>query len=687
MTENTIFRISAGELSVAIEKAKGGISLYSIRDKKQKKNLLTKAKPLFSLTARAVVSDDKITVTSSEGWANSEVISSKESTTVILSGNKLLPMVTVTITAVCEQNRITWTTSLTSANNEYALYECDYIALSFDTNANTFFFSPYGCGEVYPSNAKGYSSTQNYPSYGVSMQYFAFFNEKTKRGIYYGLHDSAPAYKKLCYLKETHEKVMTLKGILPLTSIDVGCNSQSLEGRVVWEIYDGDWYDAAVLYRNWMEREACWMPSLTDGARSDIPEWLKKNNNWWLVRVKEDDSFVDDILRATEDLGVKSAIHLYDWHQIPFDNDYPHYFPIKDATVKGLKRLKDAGIKVMPYINGRLWDTKDKGMEDWQWSKIAKPNCTKDRNGVPFIEKYSSVESDGNKVELSIMCPSTAVWQEKMAETVSKMLNDLGVNAVYMDQIAASAPFLCEDRTHSHLPGGGTWWVEGYNNLLDHVSKIMPKETAIASECTSDPFMKHIQAYLTWLWVKNNQVPAFPVIYSGYVAMFGRHYCSFKENCPIAQKIAFAQSLSFGEQMGWVDPLMYEKFKYKDFYKTCVKTRAIIGEYFYAGRMMRPPYITDDREELMTDKAGQAYGEIIKHSAVFGSIWVRNRDAKRLLLLINASDEEATCKIECELPDGKYNLSGMNNNICKIEIKSGQSELSIPALTVVYAEI
>jgi len=685
MDEKTLYRISAGELSVTLEKAKKGILLYSIRDKKKKKNLLTHAKPLITLTARAVDSDDEITVKSSEGWNETQIIPTKDGVVCILSGNIKLPKVTVTLTAVKEGNRLSWTTSLTSANSGYALFECDYPALSFDTNANTYFFSPYGSGEVYSSaERKEYSSTQKYPSYGVSMQYFAFYNCRTKRGMYYGLHDPAPAFKKLSFKKLSGEKVMTLKGILPLTSVDKGGNSQNLEGKVVWELYDGDWYDAAVLYRNWVEEEACWMPELKDGTRSDIPEWLKKNSHWWLVRVRDDDSFVDEILRATADLGVETAVHLYDWHKIPFDNDYPHYFPIKKATAKGLKRLKDAGIKVMPYINGRLWDTRDKGMEDWQFSSIAKPNCTKDRNGEPFIETYNSKEKDGSKVALSIMCPSTAVWQEKMRDTVSKLLNELGVNAVYMDQIAAAAPYMCEDRSHSHLPGGGTWWCESYNNLLDHVKAIMPKGTAITTECTSDPLMKHIQGYLTWLWVKSNQVPAFPVIYSGYVAMFGRHYECVPRDDAVGQKINFAQSLVYGEQMGWMNPLLYEKLEYKDFYKACVKARTAVGEYIYDGKMLRPPVLSDDREELMTDKNNQSYKGIVKNAAVFGSVWARNKDGKKLLLLVNAADEDAVCKVESELPDGEYKLTGKNGFI---EFIDGKAELNLPALSVVYAEI
>lgn len=160
----------------------------------------------------------------------------------------------------------------------------------------------------------------------------------------------------------------------------------------------------------------------------------------------------------------------------------------------------------MPYHNGRLWDTKDRQNEDWQFSKIAYPNCTKDRHGKPFIETYSSKEIDGTKVELSIMCPSTAVWQEKQKEIVGKLFNELDMDAVYIDQIGAAKANPCADKNHPHPAGGGTWWVASYNNLLDHVRRTSDR-AVLTTECTSDPFMKHIGGYLSWLWVRNGQVP------------------------------------------------------------------------------------------------------------------------------------------------------------------------------------
>ena len=84
-----------------------------------------------------------------------------------------------------------------------------------------------------------------------------------------------------------------------------------------------------------------------------------EDDRWW-TRENRDETVADEVVRATAELGTTSAVHLYDWHKIPFDNDYPHYFPVKDELADALKTLRAAGIKIMPYINGRLWDTKDR---------------------------------------------------------------------------------------------------------------------------------------------------------------------------------------------------------------------------------------------------------------------------------------------------------------------------------------
>lgn len=681
MKENRIIRINAGELACAILVGRDGVELYSVRDKKTKKNFLTVKRPLITLTARSLSCDETVTVGSESGWRQVAATESGRDTVLVLSENDRLPEVSVIICAHATDCRIEWSVSLVSRNSEYALYECDYPILSFDSGRNMHFFSPCGPGEEWSSLEES-RSCQNYPSYGASMQYLAFWNTATRRGVYYGLHDPSPAYKKIFFEKKKNDKFVTLKAIMPLTDIDVGGNSQTLYGSCVWQLFDGDWYEAAMLYREFFLKYAVWKPEINDGGRTDNPDWFKTATHWWRVRMKDDEQYVEDILRANADLEYDSPVHLYDWFVIPYDNDYPHYFPYKDAFYTGVKRLQANGVRVMPYINGRLWDTRDRGMEDFEWSEKAYPNCTKDRGGEPFIEIYSSKEADGSSVRNSIMCPSTACWQEKVTEIVSKLLNEVGVDGVYIDQIAAAQPYPCEDRGHAHRPGGGSWWVESYNNLLDHVSRIMPEGSALSTECTADPFMKHMQAYLTWLWVHNNQVPAFPAIYSRYVTMFGRNYCFMPFDDDEGQRIMIAESLTFGEELGWNDPLLYLQMKHKDFYKKCVHERVKIADYFYNGELMPPVYFEDGLPKIRTEKCREARYGLIEHTACFCQRW-RRIDGKELLVIVNAGEGEADFKVKSGLPDGVYRLAGDSSEA--LVIKGGTGEVRLPPLSVSYS--
>ena len=109
--------------------------------------------------------------------------------------------------------------------------------------------------------------------------------------------------------------------------------------------------------------------------------------------------------------------------------------------------MQARGLKVMPYINGRLWDTHDRGDYDFQFTAVAKPAAAKGRTGEVITERYESKNSKGEPVELAVMCPSTAIWQEKQMEINDWILNTLDADAVYVDQIAAAPPVTCMDRT------------------------------------------------------------------------------------------------------------------------------------------------------------------------------------------------------------------------------------------------
>ncbi|MEG2003038.1 MAG: DUF6259 domain-containing protein, partial [Clostridia bacterium] len=484
--------------------------------------------------------------------------------------------------------------------------------------------------------------------------------------------------------KKASQKSFCLKAFEPLSDIKSGSNGQKLCGTLIWQAFDGDWYDAAQLYRNFIETEARYNADFDINGRKDVPQWLKNVSHWFNMRVDGNKPFADDVIQKAKEIGVTSAIHLYYWHEIPFDNDYPHYFPMKSVVKGELEKLHAAGIKVMPYINGRLWDTHDKGCQDWQFTSVAKPYTTKKFDGEPFVETYASKETDGSKVALAVMCPSTTLWQDKVEEIVLS-LYDVGFDAVYIDQIAAAEAKPCCDATHNHPLGGGTWWCQSYNTLLERIHRKMPADRAMTTECTADPFLKYVAGYLSWLWVKNNQVPAFPAIFSDKVITFGTDFRAFGnfgygavgQLDDSGSRIFTAQSFIFGQQMGWMMPAVFDAMPHNDFYIKLVREREKLIKFFNAGRLLRPPVVTSNLANNVSHECREAYDKYVEEPAVTSEVWMHNASGEKVLIAVNAALEDAETVVKSELPDGVYTCDG---DVKTITVANGEFKAHIPAL-------
>ena len=177
------YTLGAGDLSVVL-RDDGGLLLDAVNDAKTGGAFLSESRPLFSLTAERLADDETFTVSSADGWTVN-CTETDGSRLFILSGCEKLPGVTVTLIANLGCGRIGFETVLSSVNEEITLTVCDWPNLCFDAGESAFLFQPYGSGEVWSSVAReSFSQTENYPSYGASMQYLAFWDESKKRGVY-----------------------------------------------------------------------------------------------------------------------------------------------------------------------------------------------------------------------------------------------------------------------------------------------------------------------------------------------------------------------------------------------------------------------------------------------------------------------------------------------------------------------
>lgn len=384
-----------------------------------------------------------------------------------------------------------------------------------------------------------------------------------------------------------------------------------MDSSIVFGPIVGDWFDAARVYRDWAQKQI-WMSKGLLDKRDDMPKRLRDGLVWLLLSGPPGD-VVPKAIAAQEFLDVPIGIHWYNWHKIPFDDDYPHYFPTKDGVPEAVKKLTDRGIYVMPYINGRLWDS-----DTDDFKTVALPACTKDVHGKPYIETYGS----GQK--LVPMCPTTKVWQDKVCEIIDGLVNKVGVNAVYLDQIAAAGPRQCMDASHGHPLGGGSWWAPAYWKMMDRVQTIGARKSPdvfFTTENNAESYSQNIDAFLIWNPRQPNMIPINAVVYGGMRVHFANRVHPDDGDLAFAMKVG--RDFLWGTQLGWMAPFYMEPaHKSKGVYfRRLAKARLMANKFLAYGQMLRPAEILSS-EQVTAEWFGEGKVEhTVTWPAVAGACW------------------------------------------------------------------
>jgi hypothetical protein len=269
---------------------------------------------------------------------------------------------------------------------------------------------------------------------------------------------------------------------------------------------------------------------------------------------------------------------------------------------------------------------------------------------------YGSKESDDSRVRLAPMCPATDLWQEKVREIVLRLFGECGVDAVYIDQVAAAKPQLCFDPNHGHPIGGGHWWTGSYWRLIGRIRDAMPEDRVLTTECNAEPYVHVFDGYLTWHWQYDGQVPVFPAVYGGAIQMFGRAYRGGTTK-DLAFRMKAGQQLVFGEQIGWCSPGVVGEKENAEFLRQVVRLRWDLGRYFYAGEMARPPRLRGEIPRVTAD--WQWHGEWpVTTDAVMTGAWQLPKQKRAVLLFVNVGDEPVRAKFQFDaadysLPEGR----------------------------------
>lgn len=652
--------LSAGDLGLLLEQTEAGLRLVQLLDAATGVQLLApQPLPLFSLTLRHGDTGREVQAAADEGWGNAQIER--------LDGGRLrlawsdpqhdgLDGLRVVAEATPESaaGAIRWTLrAMPPAGWQLRQVAFPQVAVADLGQAADVVF-PRGPGEVQRGLwQRAFRYSGRYPNGWTTMQWLAAYDTARNTGLYVALHDPAAATKEIQLESRPSERAVDFTFAHWPPEMDQAGTAFQLSGEAVWQVLRGDWFDAAQIYRQWASQQSQWWPVLGPDGRADTPLWMRELPAWALASGGPA-SVVPQVKRFAEALGVPVGVHWYNWHEIPFDNDYPHYFPTRDGFAEGVADLQRGPVYVMPYINGRLWDTRDRGQEDFEFTTVARPAATKDEQGEPYIETYGSKEPDGSPVRLAAMCPTTEVWQNKQREIVSRLMKECGVKGVYIDQVAAAQPPLCFDRSHGHPTGGGAWWTAAYGDMLRGIRKDMPPDRMLTTECNAEPYAHVFDGYLTWHWQHDGQVPAFPAVYGGVLQMFGRAYRGGSTK-DLALRMKAGEQLVYGEQIGWLSPSVVDEAENFAFFRQVVRLRWLLKRYFYAGRMARPPRLIGSIPRVTAD--WQWSGEWpVTTDALLAGAWSLPDEKRLVLLFVNVSDQELTAA--CEFDASGYGMAG-----------------------------
>ncbi len=654
--------LQSGEMRCTLVKTRDGVW---IRPLYAGEETAAQPMPLFFAELWDTEYERAVPVDAGNGWEHVAIIERKNYLRITLSEpeNGEAAGLTVVAEAFAEPqcHRISWQMKVVNRSERWSLTNVSYpqcLAHGYERA----YVSSYSGMLFKHFNQRCTTIRGKYPTGNrFNMAYLALYNvlpmedRNTNNGFYMGIHDT-----------EGVPKLMSLVGAPKSNCTYLFCectppyarragNSFTLPGKMVWQRFNGDWFDATQIYRDFVFGGTKWLSPLR--GRADSPEWLRKMPMWIIhylpndnpdanpipitLKTKTPDQHPSDwyrtAVRFREEIGVPVAYHLYNWHWIPFNNDNPNYFPVHHDLKEGMRALKAADIRVVPYVQGYFWDMRDRRGDDYRFGNEAEQATAKHQNGQSVYYTYASTEPSGEPARLATMCPTTTTWKSELRRICRRLCKEYGMDGVYLDVMSLNYDH-CYDETHLHTPGWGDYWWKAFAELIAGIRAEAPEDFGVISECVAEVYSGAVDGMLSWTWTQVDSVPSYPAVYGGRTAIIGRLYTANKWDDHDYFRFQIAQSLVYGQQLGWIHPVIVDDPVQFPFLKKMAQIRWQYSDFFAEAQMLRPAAISG--QVPLLDCRAYLRGQLWNHEKLIQTGTWEDAGGQRRMFVINASDKE-----------------------------------------------
>jgi hypothetical protein len=547
------------------------------------------------------------------------------------------------------------------------------------------------------------------------MQFLAYYRA-TGGGLYLATLDPAHSTKEIEY-RACGDAIELIMKTFPGAP---GAGVFHLPFETALGVFEGDWQNAAEIYRDWALANLPHLPPrLVENP--EIPAWITKSP----VVVTYPVTGVGHHSGPTQPnsyFPFTEALHHLEKLADDFDSHLlallmhwegtapwapPYVWPPLGGA-RGLEKFAEAlhksGHHLGLYCSGLAWtNTADTGPGNYaRTEQFEKNNLVAEMCRGPQGE-YECLICNGEGIRLGYDMCATSDFACKVTLDEAGKIAASGVDYIQLlDQNLGGAAYQCHDPAHGHPPAPGPWQPQAMRALLErvrdslaedgHGDVILGCEAAAAESFLDQLPVNDLRFHMGW-WF-GRPVPAFSYIFHEYCANFMGNQVEAmvlldREKSPDNLFLRLAYSFAAGDMLTavladhgdihwswctkWEVPVPEQK-PLREFIRHLNAWRRGPGKDFLVfGRMEKSPEIRG--AEVIPLKLTD--GRSLDYPAVLSSCWRAPESGSTVLFLVNYSAREQ----RIQWPAGFDSATTLDGSA----VKASKTGLRIPPRTAVMA--
>ena len=556
--------------------------------------------------------------------------------------------------------------------------------------------------------------TPEYPGVGlcgmfpavVETQFMAYYDDVS--GLYFAAEDASRSYKG-CDFYPIGDGVKLQFRLYPGVENDV--KSFAFDFAMVMDFFDGDWHDAADLYRTWFENN---LPEgLAPVEKTDnLPEWYF-----------DSPVIVTYPVQGIHDMDVPEPNRLF-----PYENALPFLDGISKETNSRVMSLLMHWEGTAPWAPPYVWPPLggEEMLADYckklhernfllgvycsgagftVHSNLNDYNCEKQIEEENLMQ-YMCAPDDGSEIRSNIcqgqrksydMCVSQKFTKDILVKEAEKMVS-CGLDYIQiLDQNHGGTLYACYSDKHGHPAVPGKWMVDSMKDILSSIKEAVGDNVLLGCESAAAesyiPYLKLSDNRFNLCYLIGYPIPVYGYIYHKYLHNFsGNSVCSLDiidvSKSPDCHLMRVAYSFLAGDLMtlvinqdgevvwSWGErdfSVLPEREPLMDFIKTATAyRRGCAKKYLVTGEMIKPYSVECEKVKMYKKQYEGYYTEI---PAVLTTAW-RANDGSVAQFLANYTGKSCECVIDipacgAKLIDASGEVVGeLHEGECKITVSA-----------------